>query len=300
MQNATNEQKLEEATHWSALCAESLDRDAGDIELRAQFRKAQCALDAHAGRSDQAVKECRESLDLYRKLATPNHYEEARAAHMLGLLLGSDANYAGADEMYRQAERLFSETVGPNSSDTLGVVQSLAEDELEQDHLETALALEKRVASIRPDRSWLADAVQARAFYARLLVDAGRPAEALPYLLEAGGMLAHMQGAPPYLVAMHQRSFGAVYLALGKPAQALPYLQEAWKLMPAEGVDWERSLLAIDLARVSWEMTPQHARALEVARWSRDFMRNNGPLGPWRTRKLAGLEAWIQAHQGPR
>jgi hypothetical protein len=48
-----------------------------------------------------------------------------------------------------------------------------------------------------------------------------------------------------------------------------------------------------------WQVTPEHARALEIAKASRDYLRKN-QLGAYRKRRLAELDAWIQARDKAR
>jgi tetratricopeptide (TPR) repeat protein len=299
IQNSEDQQKLDDAQHWAQLAGEAVERVGSDQELRADYLLAVCALEYYRSNVSQAEAKCREAVALYQKQPSRNKYSEASAVQMLGMAAGDRGQFALAAEHYREAQRLFTESQGPESHDAVRVLESLANDELEQDHVQTALALERRVVDTALKHAWTGDAVESQCFYGMMLIESGRPADALPYFLAATAMHEKTESPPPFMLAMVKRGVGAAYLAMGKPAQALPHLQDAWKVLPHEGVEYERAMLAIDYARALWEVTPEHARALELARSARDYLRKN-QLGAYRKRKLAELEAWIQARDESR
>jgi tetratricopeptide (TPR) repeat protein/predicted Ser/Thr protein kinase len=294
MQNSVDQQKFEDAQHWATLSGEAVERAGSDQELRADYLLAVCAFDYYHEHVDEAQPKCREAVAIYRKLPSENKYSEASAVQVMGMIAGDRGRFVEAAELYREAQHLFTESQGPESHDAIRVLESLATDELEQDHVETALALQKRVVEAALKHAWTGDVIEAQGFYGMLLLEAGRPEEAMPYFLRATGMHEKMENPPPFMLAVLRRGVGSAYLALGKPTQALPHLQQAWKLMPSDGVEYERNMLGIDFAKALWQVTPEHARALEIAKASREYLRKN-QLGAYRKRKLAELDAWIQA-----
>ena len=299
MQNSTEQQKFDDAVHWSVLGREAVERAGNGAELRADYLLADCFVIYSRDRIDEAEPECREALALYRKSGTGSKLLMAGGTLTLGHMMGDRGRFAEAAELYREAQRLFIEAQGPDSYDAIRVIESIAVDELEQDHLETALALEKRVLDSERTFVRLDDSVDSQALYGMMLVEAGRPDESLPIFLRALGMQEKSENTGGMLPGALRRGIGAAYLALDKPSQALPYLQEAWRILPTEDVEYERAMLGIDLAHALWLVTPDHAHALEVARGARDYLRAH-PVGAFRKRKLAALESWIQARDKSR
>jgi eukaryotic-like serine/threonine-protein kinase len=293
MQNAQDQQKLADADHWAQLAGEAVERVGSDVELRADYLLAVCTLDYYRERRADAEKHCGESLGLYRQLPSPNVSSQANATQLLGMMAGDDGRFAEAETHYREAQRLFTELEGPESHDAVRVLESLAADELEQDRVAEALALQKRVVDTAEKRAWSGDLVESLGFYGGMLLEAGRPAEALSSLQQARELDGKMEEPPPFLLAVILRGIAASEEALGKSSQALADFAAAWKLMPAEGVEYERAQLANLYARALWPT--DHHKASSLARLARDYLRKN-PLGAFRKRKLAELDAWLQAH----
>jgi tetratricopeptide (TPR) repeat protein len=296
MQNSVSLQKLDGAKHWEELGAESVERVAGDLELRVDYAVSACMVDYYSDRAAQAEKNCRAALTLYGKLSTPHAYAEANAYQLLAILDSDRGDFAASSELLQKAQQLFAAALGPESNDAIRVLESVASNELEQDHLQAAVALQKRVVDATGSSGWTGNSVEALLFYGRLLVEAGRPAEAIPQFLRARALLDKIENPMQMLVSNSRRGVGAAYLAMGRPAQALPYLQEAWKLLPDDSDPYERSLLSIEYARALWEVTPERARALAIAREGRDALRKI-EIGAWRKRKVAELDAWIAARE---
>jgi tetratricopeptide (TPR) repeat protein len=289
-ENATNDKAYAEAERWSAQATEAITRLPGNVGLQAMLKSTDCYLDLERDQPVKAEQHCSESLALFKRLPTRRR-DEADTMHLLAIALMRQAHYPEAAEQVRNAEQEYAQLLGPDSYDESRMLWTLAGIEEEQDHIDTALALFKRVLKfMEPDSP---DGVSLTlTSYGALLIDAGQAQEAVPPLQRA---LAAAQKAErhDYQEAIARSELGRAYLMLGQLPAAYVELDKAWRANAHDEPD--RALLGFDLARAMYEVTPEHARALAIARQSREFLATH-PKGAYRERRLRELDAWLAAH----
>ncbi len=197
--------RAEEAKSAGASAGCSADPGACDV-LAGKFAAAVRAL---AGDSSPAAlywkavacrKRAGEALRRLEALPESAQLHELRARRLDEL-----GRFGQAAEQWRKALAL----APSNSLLTKGLAVSLFEDR----DLEAALPLFQDLAARRPDDA------EARYFIGRILLDMGKPAEALPHLEQAVRL---DPGRPPFRAAL-----GEALLKTGRPADAVEHLRAA-------------------------------------------------------------------------
>jgi tetratricopeptide (TPR) repeat protein len=286
--------QYDDAQHWLQLARETMTSHRASVKLQAEMEYQECYVPYARGRLAEAEPHCRRSRELYRQLPTRTA-TEADAVEMLGQVLGREGKFVDASEAYQEARRLFRLANGPDSTDEIRVLEGLADDEAEQDHMATALALQQRVVEhgthAFPDQLCIH-----LSFYGYLLVETGRARESVPVFERALAMAERIKSEHPFETGTARAGLGSAYVTLGQPQLALGYLEEARRITPVEGNEDVIAQLDIDLAKALWGATPHRARAIGLARQARDFLRAH-PLGALRARHTREVEAWLAQHE---
>jgi tetratricopeptide (TPR) repeat protein len=220
---------------------------------------------------------------------------EADVEEALGQVLGRRGKFVEAAEAYQEAQRLFRLVNGPDSTDEIRVLEAMADDEAEQDHLPTALALQQRV--VEHGSQAFPDQLSIHlSFYGFLLVESGRARESVAVLERALAMAEKIKSDHLYETGVARAGLGSAYVALGHPELALSYLEEARRITPVEGNEDVIAQLDLDLAKALWSATPHRARAISLGRQARDFLHLH-PLGALRARHAREVETWLGTHE---
>jgi tRNA A-37 threonylcarbamoyl transferase component Bud32/tetratricopeptide (TPR) repeat protein len=286
--------QYDEAEHWMQLARETMAAHPSSIKQQGELEYNECYLPLARSHPAEAEPHCRRARELFRQLPTRMPFE-ADAAQMLGSALGRQARFAEAAEAYRDAQQLFRQIRGPESRGEIRVLEALADDETEQDHLATALALQQRVVEHDTD-AFPEELSGDLAFYGQLLTEVGRAKEALPFLERALAAAERITAQHGFETGVARAALGQAYLALGQPQVAVGYLETARRMIPAEGNEDLLAEFDFTLAKALWNATPHHARAAGLARQSLEFLRAH-PLGALRARHLREIEAWLQPRE---
>jgi len=136
----------------------------------------------NAGRLDEAEQIYEEAIPRFRDLPEAQPVEVATYLNNLGYLRRRRGDFAGAEELYREALAILNEQYGPGHPRSLNTSGNLAAALMEQGRTaETGEVLEARVAAAEaqwPEGHWLVTA--ARRAVADFLLRTGRLAEAEP------------------------------------------------------------------------------------------------------------------------
>jgi tetratricopeptide (TPR) repeat protein/predicted Ser/Thr protein kinase len=288
--------RYDEARHWLQLARDTLEAhpDVAPQKLVAQLELEDCHVTLTTGQMRAAEPHCIRAVELYHKLPT-RPLPEADATEELGLLFGAEGRFAEADKAYRQARELCRQLNGPDSIDELRVLESMADNEFQQDHLTAALALERPVVE-RDTKTFPHRYAVHLTVYGRLLIELGRARESLPFLERAVAVSEQITGEHAYETGGARAVLGLAYVALGQPRQALAHLESAARIFPPNDDEELTAQIDIGLAKALWSTTPHRERALKLARQARDLLRAN-PLGPIRARHTRELEAWLTTHE---
>jgi len=200
---------------------------------------------------ERALLHARRGVEIFSKALGPEHPELGRAYHNLGAVQDLGGHYQAAYESFAEALRIKRHGLQP-------------------DHVSVATTA-NNVCDV--------------------LVQLGRPAEAVPYCEEALGIWTKVQG---------ERSAGNIYglvslsdalLALGKPHEALPHARRA--LAIGEDAEIDPIVLAktrFVAARAIWASGGPREEALALAR---DAKRGYETQQRPSVRELAKIEAWL-------
>jgi tetratricopeptide (TPR) repeat protein len=284
---------FDEAKHWLQLARETMTAHGASVMIQAELEYYECYLPFMQGDMDAAEPHCRRSCELFRTLPT-RLVVEGDAAEELGATLGRKGKFAEASAAYREAQEIYRQVYGPDSTNEIHVLEMLANDESEQDHLTTALTLQQQVVA-HASQEYPDQLAIDLAFYGSLLTEVGRAKEALPILQRAVATAEKITAEHDYEAGMAREMLGDAYLALGQPQLALGNLEAARRMIGTAGDVEEVANIDFALAKALWEATPRHSRAVGLARQARDYMRAH-PLGALRARRVREVEAWLVEH----
>lgn len=185
--------------------------------------------------------------------------------------------------------------IGPDSYLTLYMEECIALNDWERDRLEPAIARERafleHLGSGYPSH-WST----ASSNLGWMLVDAGRPDEAVAEFRRALGYADGIGGEHAEESAYARSGLGAAWTALGKPARARPLLEAALVAQTTPATAADRADTELALARALWATGGDRARARALAERARDYFAAH-PLGARRARDLAEADRWLREHR---
>jgi tRNA A-37 threonylcarbamoyl transferase component Bud32 len=284
---------VDDAQHWLQLARETITTRLSSADLQAELEFYECFVPMLRDRIVEAEPHCRRARELLRKLPKRSDFE-GDAAQTLGYVLGRQGRFAEAAAAYRDAQQVYRQVFGPDSSSEIHVLEIIANDENEQDNIATALKLQARVLE-HSSETYPGRVAIDLAFYGFLLTEAGRAQEAVPVLQRALAQAERLTSDHDYETGFARGTLGEAYVSLGQPQRALANLEQARRLVPLEGNEDTIAEIDFALAKALWSATSHHARALGLARQSLDYLRAH-PLGAQRARHVREAEVWLAAH----
>ncbi len=294
VQLAAQQAAFGDAEHWAALADDAAARTDRDPRAESDRLYALAILEWRRGHLDAAVALHRRAEPFYDRIEG-GEYERLVNLGQLASALGNMGRFDEARSLQQQIHDGMARLLGPDHYVTLTVGENLAMDAWEEGDLPAAIAGERRfldrVGAISP--SHLSTAL---ASYGWMLVDAGRAAEAAPWLERAVASADKIDGGHDEETEYALAGLGSAFVARGQPRLALAPLEHALSLQKGDETADDRADTELALAQALAAATRDRARPLALARKARDYFAAH-PLGARRARRLADAQAWLRAHE---
>jgi eukaryotic-like serine/threonine-protein kinase len=280
---------------WAALGDDAAAHAGGDPLAEGERLYARAILEWRRGHLEAAAALHRRAASFYDRVDGAD-YDRLRNLGQLASMLASSNRYAESMQLHRQIRDAFARLLGPDSYTTLCVEENLALAAVEQGDLKAAMAGERRFldhvgATVNPSHL-----STAQSNYGGMLLDGGRPEEAMIWFERALANAEKIDGRHDEETEYALTGIGTTWVARGRPRLALEPLTRALALQHGDETADDHANAEGALAEALWAVGHDRARALTLARHARDYYAKH-PMGARRAGELAHVEAWLRARE---
>ncbi|MBL9103436.1 MAG: tetratricopeptide repeat protein [Myxococcales bacterium] len=277
----------------AAVAALEQHTDAGDPRLLAALRLYGRSF-YDLGAFDDAVAQYRRALTLAERSLGAEHPAVADLANNLGTTLIDLGDTDAAEAELRRALAIADRVYGPRHLSTAATRTNLANLAQARRDLPRAEQLYRDALAIyaaQPQEH--PDAGKVAYNYGMVLINLGRPAEALAQFEGAHALLRRTLGDDHPDAGAYLTGIGVSLAALGRHTDAIAPLEQACETFERRPRDARFLASArFELAQALWTSGRDRARALALSELAAEVYRRN----PESARMLAEVVTWLDAH----
>lgn len=246
-----------------------------------------------AGEPEAALPLAREALAIRERVLPAGHPDFARSFNALGNAVSELGQLAEAGALYQRAYDVARQRYGPAHRLSIGIGSNLTillklDRRFDEALLRAREALAGAEALYPADHPEIGRSVE---LLAQVLMEAGRPAEAIPVFERALSIYAHGIGADHPYASTPEQGIGHCLLRLGRAHEAVPHLRRALGIRTREGSPVLVAESRFGLAKALWESGGSRSDAVRLARAAeRGYAENHRPEAS------EEVAAWLRTH----